>query len=290
MIYLPINCQKAAEKLEATSQNMAVTKRSMRNPSSTAMKYRPLDTARSLAKGTKPLAEAPTILNVLYMMVVHFCRRVLYGADISIRVGFYVLGTMIVSVIGDFSKENTTSFFANPENFLNSYFVKLGWGWTLTLVGIFVGLTSFTTSCGNKDVMRNQGIRLAMGTLVWFTFTTIFEIIEYRSGICSVTKYLTKSTCAAKGYKWRGFDISGHCFLLIWNNLFILEEAKAYLGWERIKDMLRNEEHKRLSVDLSGDGATVADATSLSRVLLLLVAFLQRVMHKKGHKSKFLSK
>ena len=81
-----------------------------------------LDTARSLAKGTKPLAEAPTILNVLYMMVVHFCRRVLYGADISIRVGFYVLGTMIVSVIGDFSKENTTSFFANPENFLNSYF------------------------------------------------------------------------------------------------------------------------------------------------------------------------
>ena len=143
------------------------------------------------------------------MMVVHFCRRVLYGADISIRVGFYVLGTMIVSVIGDFSKENTTSFFANPENFLNSYFVKLGWGWTLTLVGIFVGLTSFTTSCGNKDVMRNQGIRLAMGTLVWFTFTTIFEIIEYRSGICSVTKYLTKSTCASKGYKWRGFDISG---------------------------------------------------------------------------------
>ena len=45
----------------------------------------------------------------------------------------------------------------------------------------------------------------------------------------------------------------GHCFLLIWNNLFILEEAKAYLGWERIKDMLRNEEHKRLSTDLSSD-------------------------------------
>ena len=46
----------------------------------------------------------------------------------------------------------------------------------------------------------------------------------------------------------------GHCFLLIWNNLFILEEAKAYTGWERIKDMLRNEEHKRLDVNLNASG------------------------------------
>ena len=41
---------------------------------------------------------------------------------------------------------------------------------------------------------------------------------------------------------------------MIWNNLFIIEESKAYLGWERIKDMLRNEEHKRLSTDLSSSG------------------------------------
>merc|ERR1719464_1477697 len=200
------------------------------------------------------------------MMVVQFCRRLLYGYDISVRVGVYIIATTILSVIGDFSKENSTSFFANPDNFLNYYFVKLGWGWTLTLVSIFVGLTSFATSCGNKDVMRNQGMRMAVGTMVWFTFTTIFEIIEYRSGLCSVTKYLTKAKCAAKGYRWIGFDISGHAFLLIWNNLFILEEAKAYLGWERIKDMLHNEEHKRLSVDLSGDGNSAADATSLSKL------------------------
>ena len=60
-------------------------------------------------------------------------------------------------------------------------------------------------------------------------------------------------------------DISGHCFLLIWNNLFILEEAKAYLGWERIKDMLRNEEHKRLSTDLSASGDS-NEKTSLSKL------------------------
>lgn len=248
---------------------MAIVKqRSQKGPSSAAgVRKRISDvTARSIAKGTKPLAEAPTVLNVIYMMVVQFCRRILYGADISVRVGVYIIGTTILSVIGDFSKENSTSFFANPDNFLNYYFVKLGWGWTLTLVSIFVGLTSFTTSCGNKDVMRNQGMRMAVGTMVWFTFTTIFEIIEYRSGLCSVTKYLTKAKCAAKGYRWIGFDISGHAFLLIWNNLFILEEAKAYLGWERIKDMLRNEEHKRLSVDLSSGDTSSADATSLSKL------------------------
>ena len=50
---------------------------------------------------------------------------------------------------------------------------------------------------------------MAVGTMVWFTFTTMFEIIEYRSGLCSVTKYLTKAKCAAKGYRWIGFDISG---------------------------------------------------------------------------------
>merc|ERR1719189_745502 len=200
------------------------------------------------------------------MMVVQFCRRILYGADISVRVGVYIIGTTILSVIGDFSKENSTSFFANPDNFLNYYFVKLGWGWTLTLVSIFVGLTSFTTSCGNKDVMRNQGMRMAVGTMVWFTFTTIFEIIEYRSGLCSVTKYLTKAKCAAKGYRWIGFDISGHAFLLIWNNLFIVEEGKAYLGWERIKDMLRNEEHKRLSTDLINPAGDSDSRTALSKL------------------------
>merc|ERR1719266_1449324 len=200
------------------------------------------------------------------MMLVGLCRKIMYGMDVSVRVGIYMIGTLFVSVIGDFGTENSKSFFAQADNFLNLFFVKWGWGWTLIFVSLFVGLTSFTTSCGNKDVIRNQAMRLLLGTLVWFGFTTIFEIIEHRSGICSVTKYLSKSSCAQKGYRWRGFDISGHCFLLIWNNMFILEEARAYLGWERIKDMLRNEEHKRLSVDLSGDGTSVADSTSLSKL------------------------
>ena len=45
----------------------------------------------------------------------------------------------------------------------------------------------------------------------------------------------------------KGFDISGHCFLLIFSNLVVQEEGKAYLGWERIKDFLRTEEHRRVA-------------------------------------------
>ncbi len=189
---------------------MALIKRS--NTKSTAMKYRPIDTnsARSMAKGTKPLAEAATIQHVLLMMVVHLCRKIMYGIDISMRVGLYMLGTLVISVIGDFSTENSTSYFAQQNNSLNIYFVKWGWGWTLIFVGLFVGLTSFTTSCGSKSVLKNQAFRLIVATCVWFVWTSFFEVIEHRSGICSVTKYLAKKNCLAKGYKWRGFDISGN--------------------------------------------------------------------------------
>ena len=75
--------------------------------------------------------------------------------------------------------------------------------------------------------------------------------------------------------RWKGFDISGHCFLLTWSNLFVIEEARAYLGWERIKDMIRNEEHRRLNTDIllsrgkDGGGDTALSKLSLDEFLHL---------------------
>ena len=93
-------------------------------------------------------------------------------------------------------------------------------------------------------------MRLVIATSVWYGFTGLFLIIEDNSGVCNATKFLNKAECKDGGFRWKGLDISGHCFLLVWCNLIILEEAKCYLGWERIKDILRNEEHKRLSVEI----------------------------------------
>ena len=44
-----------------------------------------------------------------------------------------------------------------------------------------------------------------------------------------------KESCLASGHHWKGFDISGHCFLLTWNNLVIIEEIKK-LDWSEIKE------------------------------------------------------
>lgn len=101
--------------------------------------------------------------------------------------------------------------------------------------GTFVICTSYTYSCGNVHVVKNQLTRLFIATSVWYGLTGLFLMVEEHSGICNVTKFLNKEECLQGGFKWRGFDISGHCFLLVWNNLFMLEEGKAYLGWERIK-------------------------------------------------------
>lgn len=197
----------SADIMGLSGNNTAKTRPSR----SSLYKFRPTDAARSLAKGTKPLAEAASVQLVLIMMVVHVCRKIIYGIDVSHKVGLYLIGTLIISVIGDFlTVENSTFYMAQADNFFNLVFVKWGWGWTLIFVSLFVGLTSYVTSCGKREVLWNQAVRLVIATAVWYIFTNLFAYVEYRSGLCSVTKYLTKSKCIAKGYRWRGFDISGN--------------------------------------------------------------------------------
>ena len=54
----------------------------------------------------------------------------MYGIDVSYRVCAYVLGTMMLSVVGDYkSGAASRSFLANKDNLLNQWGVKLGWGY-----------------------------------------------------------------------------------------------------------------------------------------------------------------
>lgn len=74
---------------------------------------------------------------------------------------------------------------------------------------------------------------------------------SYSYGYCSKPgAQVTKKQCLSKEYKWFGFSISGHAFILIYCSLIIMEEARALMGWEAIKDHLRNEEHNRTAVDV----------------------------------------
>jgi len=220
-------------------------------PGNVAMKFRPpKETPKEMTKGKMPCAEAVSVQQVILMMFVHICRKVIYGLDVSYRICIYVLGVLMISVVSDYkSTSSSRSFWANPNNFLNQWFVKLGWFWTLLVVGSFVYLSSNTYSCGRFNIIRNNLVRLGIATGAWFCFTSMFNLLEQKSGMCEITKYHRKETCLASGNNWKGFDISGHCFLLIFSNLVMIEEGKAYLGWERIKDFIRNEEHRRLTDD-----------------------------------------
>ena len=44
---------------------------------------------------------------VILMMVVHLCRKVLYGLDVSYRVCIYVLGILMISVVSDYKTPTT---------------------------------------------------------------------------------------------------------------------------------------------------------------------------------------
>jgi len=224
---------------------------SLGSSSSVGMKFRPpKETPREETRGKLPCAEAASVQQVILMMFVHLCRKVIYGLDVSYRICVYILGTLMISVVSDYkTPTQNRSYFANSDNFVNQWLVKCGWFWTLLLLSGFVYITSNTYSCGKMSLVKNQVSRLVFATMVWFSITSLFNSIEAKTGMCEVTRYHRREACIASGHLWRGFDLSGHCFLLIFCNLVMHEEGKAYLGWEKIKDFIRNEEHRRVNDD-----------------------------------------
>ena len=52
----------------------------------------------------------------------------------------YLVAIAAISYYVDTYGSIPKSYFSNKKNIPNQYFVKLGWGWTLSLVSIFVAL------------------------------------------------------------------------------------------------------------------------------------------------------
>lgn len=202
------------------------------------------------SKGTKPIREASSVLEVLILMIVHICKKVLFF-DTSLKIAIYLGALFLLSLIADvltFPK----SYFSRSDNMFNQYFVKLGWFWTLFLTVPYVFLTSYTTCCGKRKLIFTAHLlRLFIATVFWYTWTTIFNMIETKYGRCNSNRYDDKVSCLKNGHFWNGFDISGHCFILIYSSLILIEEARAINGWERIKDFIREERYSRSLNDKS---------------------------------------
>uniref|UniRef100_A0A2M4BMV7 Putative inositol phospholipid synthesis protein scs3p n=1 Tax=Anopheles marajoara TaxID=58244 RepID=A0A2M4BMV7_9DIPT len=205
-------------------------------------------TARSEAKGTRPTATPTSIKEVLTMMVLHVCKKIIFF-DTGLKVALYLGSLFLVSLIGDFLPYPKT-YLARTDNLFNVYFVKLGWAWTMLFTFPYLAMTSVTLCCGdNQRLLRNHLPRLGIATVFWFVWTKLFNIIESSYGRCSVRGFDSKTPCLKAGHFWNGFDISGHAFILIYSSLILMEEARPIISWESIKDLLRNEEHNRASND-----------------------------------------
>ncbi|CAL8069277.1 unnamed protein product [Orchesella dallaii] len=199
-------------------------------------------------KGTKPVQDPTTVGEIFTKVLVHFCRKVLF-VEAKYRLTAYAILLFFASLVTDYMPFPKT-YFAYSDNFPNQYFVKFSWGWTFLVTGAFMYLTTAVYCCGNRQQILRHFVRLAIGTLVWFTWTNLFSMIETSTGQCLTKEaalYSVKSrrNCLGKGGKWTSFDISGHAFLLIWCIFFITEEARAIIGWDNIKDFIRHEEHNR---------------------------------------------
>lgn len=218
--------------------------------SSTNMNFRPsgIDPQRGETKGTRPTAKPATVQDILLMVLMHLCKKIIFF-DINLKVALYLVSLFVVSLIGDFAPYPRT-YFARSDNFFNLYFVKWGWAWTLLISVPYLVLTSFTICCGNREKMLREHLpRMMIATVFWFSWTKSFNFIEAIYGRCNVKHFDTKVGCLKGGHFWNGFDISGHAFILIYSSLVLIEEARSIIGWENIQEYLRNEQYNRTAND-----------------------------------------
>ncbi|NXO80095.1 FITM2 protein, partial [Sitta europaea] len=129
----------------------------------------------------------------------------------------------------------------NKRNPLNVYFVKMAWAWTLWLLLPFMALSTYELARGTLLLGRARSALLVLrrlcallvGTALWFLCTELFALVENITGHCALPAlpgqpprpFASKRECQQHGGVWNGFDISGHCFLLSYCAMMILEEV-----------------------------------------------------------------
>lgn len=143
---------------------------------------------------------------------------------------FYLLTVLVFFLLSPLAP--STSYFSNKRNFLNVYFVKLGWFWTTVAFSVHW----FFVARRRSQRPLYDWIRYLFMTLYWFVMTqwllgpSLIDRMFVATGGECVSAFengvvLQQATCRKLGGQWTGgHDISGHCFLLIHASLFLWEE------------------------------------------------------------------
>uniref|UniRef100_A0A6V7HM69 FIT family protein n=1 Tax=Bracon brevicornis TaxID=1563983 RepID=A0A6V7HM69_9HYME len=215
--------------------------------------------------GTKPTTSPSSIGLIMTTMLLHVCKKSLLF-DTSVKVGIYFLGIVLISGTAEAYPPPKT-YFARSDNVFNRFFVKWSWAWLLSVIVPWLLLTSQTIGCGRRSVTIKHVLRIMIATFMWLVCTKWFTYIENTYGRCMNTKDLTlqtKSSCLKAGKFWRGFDISGHSFILIYASLILAEEGAALVGWEGINDIMVKEEYSRNMAEKCSGALSKLTDTELS--------------------------
>ena len=220
---------------------------------------------------------APTSLSTFFMMLLmHACKKVIL-IDPYVLSAFYAVMVTVLSVLSDIIPV-PQSYFANRNNLFNVYFVKLGWAWTLVMLGSLISFTSYIYCCANKTMVKLHLSRLAVGTVWWWCCTTLFDYIHHITGFCDPVDAVDKFECRSQKGTWIGFDISGHTFILVYSLLMISEEVKVVKDWAKIADVIKTEENgdapKLSSIELFTLKETFEKYTPYVRFLIFLSTLL----------------
>ena len=135
-------------------------------------------------------------------------KNVIFGLQSHHRAVIYLIASVCLSNFCDFTNKSE-SYFAKQNNILNIYFVKYSWGWTLLSLGLYLLAKAIEKARIEGDfnnfikILLQTSARLLIATLVWYLGTEFFILVEEKTGVCVVPKYLDKNTCKEKGYFWK---------------------------------------------------------------------------------------
>lgn len=218
----------------------------------------------------------PTELNdIAREVTLQVCRKYLF-VNIYWCAAYYFALTLCLSLLSPmFSFIEGGHYFSQRHNLINQYFVKLGWGWAFVLGGSFSLLSSYVTGGGRPaPILRSIG-RLLVATGVWYFVTQWFVHFETTTGTCrGYQKAMNHRECEENQGHWLpGFDISGHCFLLIFCCMFLNEESRAFRDWERLRSIVSDPDGNKSAL-LQADPAAVRSTRQLHSQHTLAVKYL----------------
>ncbi|CAG9530344.1 unnamed protein product [Cercopithifilaria johnstoni] len=158
---------------------------------------------------------------------IQFARKYLYLRT-DRKAIFHLLAVFLLSLFAALVPLPNHYYFVKKNNILNNYFVKFGWFWTCIVVCPFIWYISTAIGQNISGIVQNLS-RMVIATTIWYYCTHGFLVFEQITGHCHGSKLSSRTSCAIDGGKWvPGFDISGHCFILIYSSLIICEEALAF--------------------------------------------------------------